>query len=463
MSKSSARIPVKVVAAVVATGLLSFCGVIVETAMNVSFPKLMSEFGVTTNVVQWMTSIYLLIVAIIVPLSALLKRAFRTKPLFLTAVIFFIVGTFIDALAPTFPTLLLGRLIQGIGTGISLPLMFNIIMEQVPRQRIGLMMGFGNLITGIAPAIGPTFGGIIVSSLGWRWIFYTLLPFLLASLLLGSWGIRQRSAIVQQHFDIISCLLIAIMFTGLVYGFSNLAVLPLLSWQVSGALLTGAIAMGLLSWRSLIITTPILDLRLFSNHRFSGHVLIFFLTQMCSLGFAFLLPNYIQLVNHNTALLAGLVVMPAGFCGALFAPIGGRLLDTYGPKKPILSGAMLMTISILIFTICSPAMSNLAIMIVYMFYMAGMGALMGTVMTSALASLPQDKQTQGNAILNTLQQFAGSMGTSIVAMIVAKGQISVGKTTVATALGTQHAFMLLLAFVILILGLIIRFVPRRLY
>lgn len=463
MSKSSARIPVKVVAAVVATGLLSFCGVIVETAMNVSFPKLMSEFGVTTNVVQWMTSIYLLIVAIIVPLSALLKRAFRTKPLFLTAVIFFIVGTFIDALAPTFPTLLLGRLIQGIGTGISLPLMFNIIMEQVPRQRIGLMMGFGNLITGIAPAIGPTFGGIIVSSLGWRWIFYTLLPFLLSSLLLGSWGIRQRSAIVQQHFDIISCLLIAIMFTGLVYGFSNLAVLPLLSWQVSGALLTGAIAMGLLSWRSLIITTPILDLRLFSNHRFSGHVLIFFLTQMCSLGFAFLLPNYIQLVNHNTALLAGLVVMPAGFCGALFAPIGGRLLDTYGPKKPILSGAMLMTISILIFTICSPAMSNLAIMIVYMFYMAGMGALMGTVMTSALASLPQDNQTLGNAILNTLQQFAGSMGTSIVAMIVAKGQIGVGKTTVATALGTQHAFMLLLVFVILILGLIIRFVPRRLH
>ncbi|MFR0771299.1 MAG: MFS transporter [Limosilactobacillus pontis] len=276
MSKSSARIPVKVVAAVVATDLLSFCGVIVETAMNISFPKLMSEFGVTTNVVQWMTSIYLLIVAIIVPLSALLKRAFRTKPLFLTAVIFFIIGTFIDALAPTFPILLLGRLIQGIGTGISLPLMFNIIMEQVPRQRIGLMMGFGNLITGIAPAIGPTFGGIIVSSLGWRWIFYTLLPFLLASLLLGSWGIRQRSAIVQQHFDIISCLLIAIMFTGLVYGFSNLAVLPLLSWQVSGALLTGAIAMGLLSWRSLIITTPILDLRLFSNHRFSGHVLIFF-------------------------------------------------------------------------------------------------------------------------------------------------------------------------------------------
>ena len=412
-----------------------------ETAMNVSFPKLMTEFGVTTNVVQWMTSIYLLVVAIIVPLSALLKRSFRTKPLFLTAVTFFILGVIIDALAPTFPVLLTGRLIQGLGTGISLPLMFNIIMEQVPRQRIGLM---------------------IVSSLGWRWIFYILLPFLLVSLLLGTWGIQQKTATARQHFDMLSCLLIAVMFIGLVVGFSNLATLPLLSWPVGGAILIGLLAMGLLSWRSLSITTPILDFHLFGNRRFAGHVLIFFLTQMCSLGFAFLLPNYIQLVNHNTALLAGLVVMPAGFCGALFAPVGGRLLDQYGPKKLVLSGSILMAVAILIFTLFSPAMSNLAIALVYILYMSGMGSLMGTVMTSALASLPQDKQTQGNAILNTLQQFAGSMGTSLVAMIVAKSQVGVGKTAAATARGTQHAFVLLLVFVVMIVITVLRFVPQRL-
>lgn len=462
MSKNTVKIPARVIAAVTATGLLSFCGVIIETAMNVSFPKLMTEFGVTTNVVQWMTSIYLLVVAIIVPLSALLKRSFRTKLLFLTAVTFFILGVIIDALAPTFPVLLTGRLIQGLGTGISLPLMFNIIMEQVPRQRIGLMMGFGNLITGIAPAVGPTFGGIIVSSLGWRWIFYILLPFLLVSLLLGTWGIQQKTATARQHFDMLSCLLIAVMFIGLVVGFSNLATLPLLSWPVGGAILIGLLAMGLLSWRSLSITTPILDFRLFGNRRFAGHVLIFFLTQMCSLGFAFLLPNYIQLVNHNTALLAGLVVMPAGFGGALFAPVGGRLLDQYGPKKLVLSGSILMAVAILVFTLFSPAMSNLAIALVYILYMSGMGSLMGTVMTSALASLPQDKQTQGNAILNTLQQFAGSMGTSLVAMIVAKSQVGVGKTVAATALGTQHAFVLLLVFVVMIVITVLRFVPQRL-
>lgn len=458
----SVKIPRKVIAAVVATGLMSFCGVIVETAMNISFPKLMAEFNVTTNVVQWMTSIYLLIVAIIVPLSALLKKSFPTKKIFLVANLLFISGVVIDGLAQNFPLLLLGRAIQGVGTGIALPLMFNIIMEQVPREKIGLMMGFGNLITGIAPAVGPTFGGIVIASLGWRWIFIILLPFLVISLLAGIWGIQQKSAIERQRFDLVSCLLIAIMFTGLVVGFSNLSSTPLISLMSGGMLLIGLVAMALLSWRSLSISQPVLEFRLFANHRFAGHILIFFLTQMCSLGFAFLLPNYIQLVNHNSALIAGLIVMPAGIGGAVCAPIGGRLLDKFGPRKPIVTGSCLMLLAILCFALMAHHLSNLFITIVYVFYMVGMGMLMGTVMTSALASLPKEQSPQGNAILNTLQQFAGSMGTSLVAMIVAKSQVGVGKTPAATATGTAHAFLLMLVFAVIILLSVLKFIPKRL-
>lgn len=123
------RIPPRVVATVIATGLMSFCGVIVETAMNVTFPILMSEFSLTTNTVQWMTSIYLLIVAVIVPLSAVLKNSYKTRTLFTVANLFFFSGLLVDAFAPSFTLLLLGRAIQGVGTGIALPLMFNIIME----------------------------------------------------------------------------------------------------------------------------------------------------------------------------------------------------------------------------------------------------------------------------------------------------------------------------------------------
>lgn len=440
----SDRIPKKVIAAIVATGLMSFCVVIVETSMNVTFPILMREFGISTSTVQWMTSIYLLIVAIIVPMSAILKSSFKTKSLFTAANLFFIAGVLLDAFAVSFPMLLLGRAIQGVGTGIALPLMFNIIMEQVPQSKLGLMMGIGNLITGIAPAIGPTFGGVIASSLTWRWVFYLLLPLLVLSFILGRWGILQKSTIRKQRIDALSMLFIVAMFAGLVTGFANLSSRAFLSWSVGGALLLGLVGMIGLTWRSLRITPPVLKLSLFANHAFAGHVLGFFLTQIMSLGFAFLLPNYIQLVNGNSSMVAGLLVLPAGAAGACFAPLGGRILDRYGARRPILVGMSLCLFSLLVFTMMSRHMSNLWICLVYIFYMAGMGMCMGSVMTNALKVVGPQNTTQGNAILNTLQQFAGAMGTSVAAMIVAASQSSlhVGRA-LSTAIGTQHAFMVL--------------------
>lgn len=124
--------------------------------------------------------------------------------------------------------------------------------------------------------------------------------------------------------------MIICLFTGLVIGFSNLGSQPFISLNVGGAILVGLVGMSGLVWRSLTINQPILQLRLFKNPLFTGHVLGFFLTQLISLGFAFLLPNYIQLVNGNTAMVAGLVVLPAGLAGALFAPLGGRILDRFG-------------------------------------------------------------------------------------------------------------------------------------
>ncbi|MCH9393201.1 MFS transporter [Limosilactobacillus reuteri] len=451
MRTNTEKISAKVVAAIVATGLMSFCGVIVETSMNVTFPILMREFSITTNQVQWMTSIYLLLVATIVPLSAILKSSYRTRTLFTVANLLFIGGIMIDALAPSFRLLLVGRAIQGIGTGIALPLMFNIIMEQVPTSKIGFMMGIGNLITGVAPAIGPTFGGIVASKLNWRWVFYSLIPLLIISFVLGEWGINQKSPIKKQQIDIFSILMIVFMFCGFVTGFSNLGSQAFMTFSVGGALLIGILGMGLFAWRSLILEEPILQLRLFRNKNFSGHVLGFFLTQLISLGFAFLLPNYIQLVNGNSAMTAGLIVLPAGFVGAIFAPLGGRILDKFGARKPILIGTSLCLLALIAFTISGRHLTNIFIALVYILYMGGMGMCMGCVMTSALTVVGKEKQSQGNAILNTLQQFAGAIGTSLVAMIVAANQSHLNVVRrVSTAIGTQEAFGMLTVFCIII-------------
>ncbi|MDB6250717.1 DHA2 family efflux MFS transporter permease subunit [Lactobacillus amylovorus] len=460
MVKSSDKIPAKVFAAIVATGLMSFCGVIVETSMNIAFPTLMREFGVSTNVVSWMTSIYLLAISIIVPISAILKSSYKTKNLFLTANVLFLLGLIVDAIAPSFVFLLLGRVIQGIATGIALPLMFNIILEQVPKSKIGTMMGVGNLITGAAPALGPTFGGIIINNLGWRWVFYLLIPFIIISLLLGLWGIQQKSELVKQKIDVPSFLLIAIFFSGAIYGFSNLSSGNIL--EIVLPLIFVVIAAILLVRRTKGLEHPLLKLDLLKNKYFAATVLGFFLIQMISLGNAFLLPNYIQLTNNSTAMTAGLLVLPAGAVGAIMGPIGGNLLDKHGARNVTLAGVYLMISELAIFAIFSRNMSNIFIMLVYILYMGGMGMILGNVMTYALSRIDKKWVTQGNAILSTVQQFAGAVGTSVTSAIVAVSQNAFhSKAGMPTAIGTQHAFIFLLIVAIIIWALFFKYVKDK--
>lgn len=439
--ETNEKVPLKVLLAVIATGIMSFCGVIVETSMNISFPTLMKEFNITTATVQWMTTIYLLVVAIIVPLSSFFKKNFSTKSLFVAANFLFILGVLIDSVAPIFPILLLGRVIQGLGTGIALPLMFNIILENVPQSKIGLMMGIGTLITAVAPAIGPTFGGLVISSLGWRFIFIILLPILIISFFLGIKNIQQKSPLQKSKFDWASLLALILTFDGLIFGFSNMSQLSPL---VVAAFIIGIVGLIGFIMRSLRIKEPIINLRVFKNHTFTSHVVSFFIFQTLSLGFAFILPNYIQLVNHSSATVAGLAVFPAGIIGAAFAPLSGKIYDDLGARLPIVCGVILADISIILFTVLSLNLSNTMIIFLYIPYMLGMGMALGNIMTNGLKYLPSQNQADGNAIFNTLQQFAGATGTSIVSAIIASSQGNANLSTkVSTAIGTQHAFILL--------------------
>ena len=459
MSNTKTKIPINVLLAVIATGLMSFCGVIVETSMNISFPTLMKEFSVTTSTVQWMTTIYLLVVAIVVPLSSFFKKNFRTKHLFIVSNLLFILGVIVDAVAPAFSILLLGRVIQGLGTGIALPLMFNIILENVPEEKIGLMMGIGTLITAVAPAIGPTFGGLIVTSLGWRYIFVILLPILIVSFLLGIKNIEQKSQIQKSKFDLLSLFTLILTFGGLIFGFSNMS-----QFQPSVVIAFVIGILGLIGFviRSNKIDNPIVNLRVLKNHTFSSHVISFFIFQILSLGFAFILPNYIQLVNGDSATVAGLAVFPAGVIGAILAPLGGKILDEVGARLPILFGVVCADLSLITFTIFSLHLSNTMIIFVYILYMFGMGMSLGNIMTNGLKYLSSADQADGNAFFNTLQQFAGATGTSIVSAIIAQSQTNTKLSTqVSTAIGAQHAFIVLMILSLINFVILFKAIPSN--
>lgn len=446
---SQDKISAKVLFAIFATGILSFCGVAGETAMNITFPILMKEFEIDTATVQWVTTIYLLVVACVVPLSAYLKRSFKMKAIFLVGNLLSVLGVLIDFLAPSFSFVVLGRLVQGMGVGFALPLMFNIILEQVPKRKIGLMMGVGTLITAIAPAIGPTVGGLLTATFGWRSIFLVQFPILLASLVAGLRSIEQMSKVKRESLDLMSLFSIIALFVGLILGIHGLADHPFLSFFVLGWLVIGILGLVLLVWRSNQLETPIINLAILKNPFLTGHLLAFFTFQLGSLALSFLLPNYVQLVNHSSTTLAALMLLPGALIGAGFAPFSGLILDKLGARKPILLGAAFILLAHFHFTLFALKLSNSLTLIFYMIFMTGMGLAFGNIMTNGQKQLSLEEQPDANAIFNTLQQFAGAVGITLASLIVAMSQANQKMDFIqATAKGSRNGFMVLFALAI---------------
>lgn len=438
----------RLVASVVAAGIMSFSGVVVETAMNVTFPTLMGEFGVDTATVQWITTGYLLVLSLIIPLSSHLKRRFPLKTLFVGAACAFLTGTLMAALSPSFAVLLAGRLVQGIGTGIALPLMFNIILEQVPKQNLGTMMGVGNLITAVAPAVGPSFGGFLVSSVSWRAVFWVLVPVIVIALVMGAVCIRQSSELEKARFDGKGMALIAVGFAAFIFAGSNASSAGWLAPQVLGLFGLTIVCISVFCIHSLHAEAPLLRVRVFGNPVFALSVACIVLTQLTTLGLGFLIPNMAQLSLKADAFTAGCLLVPGCVLGAVLSPIGGKILDRAGAKPPIVFGNLCILAAAVLFAAFGTHLTLSLIVAFYLLYTLGQGVYFGNTMTNGLAHLSPELAADGNAVTNTLQQLAGAVGTTFVSTIVATAQAGASDLATATAIGTASAFMLTAAFCI---------------
>lgn len=449
----------KTLRAVTATGILSFAGIVVETAMNVAFPTLMRDFHVSTSAVQWLTTGYLLVLALVIPTSSFLKRSFKTKSLFVISNLFFILGTVAAMFAPSFAIILLGRLIQGIGTGIALPLMFNIIVEQVPISKTGTVMGFANLIIAIAPAVGPTMGGFIVKMFGWRVIFLVLLPLLVISLILGMTSITQKSAIEHLKFDFISWIILAIAFSSLVFATNQASISGWLDWRVIVLLLVSVLAILGFYKYSKKPHHPLIRTNVLLNWRFDLSTIALMISQFSILGTSFLLPNFAQLSLHQNAFVAGLLLLPGTTLGIFLSLLGGKMYDVLGARKPIMLGFSLYAIATLLFSIFMPKMTIWMIIIFFAIAIMGQAFSSGNTMTSGLHQVEDQFSTDANAVLNTVQQLAGALGTSIVATIVAEHQRAAHHIAFGTMTGVRTAFCLL--FILQLIALLFTFLVTQ--
>lgn len=455
------KLNTKLVLSVVATGIMSFSGVVVETAMNVTFPTLMEEFSIGTSTVQWMTTSYLLILAIIMPMSSFLNRRFKTKSIFTVAMIFYISGILCGFAAPTFMLLLLGRILEGIGTGLALPLMFNIITEQAPLKNMGVMMGIGMLVTAVAPAVGPSAGGWIAEHLGWRMIFAGLLPFLIVAFVLGISSIQQSHETEVISFDVFGWLLLTVSFIALIFVIDESGTFGLLSAPVLLAMVifAGSLALFIRHENSLKSLTkslpnkmqsskqspkiPLIDLAVFSEKTFVLSLFAIIALQFIILGQSYLLPNFSQLTLGAGATAAGAQMLPGCAIGAVMAPISGQIFDKLGARKPIMTGILFCLISEILFLAFTPLLTVELIACIFCIFTIGQALQIGNNFTVALKYLPENLKADGNAVINTMQQLFGALGTSIISGIVAASQLGASDIAASTLAGAQNALFVL--------------------
>ncbi len=399
--------------------LSAFVMILNETILSVALRDLTVDLRVPTTTVQWLTSGFLLTMAVVIPTTGFLLERFSPRQVFLFSLSAFSLGTLLCALAPGFGMLMAGRVVQACGTAVMLPLLMTTVMRLVPPERRGATMGTITIVIAVAPAIGPTIGGAVLSSLGWRWMFWIVLPLSVAALVTGALQLRLDSETRRVPLDVPSVLLSAIGFGGVLYGLSSTGeqagAEPLVPAWVP--IVVGVVALVVFTWRQLRLQRrdrALLDLRPFTHRSFVVALVLTALLFVCLIGAAaILLPLYLQTVLHTSTFVSGLAVLPGGLVLGLLGRPVGALFDKVGARPLVIPGAAAMAVSLWLFTTLGPGSPLIAVIGIHVLLMAGLGLMMTPLFTESLGVLPDHLYSHGSAILSTLQQVAGALGTAV--------------------------------------------------
>ncbi|MFB9327717.1 DHA2 family efflux MFS transporter permease subunit [Paenibacillus aurantiacus] len=467
----AAKKEIKVFPVVLAFLIAGFIGLFSETALNVALTDLMKEFNIESATIQWLTTGYLLTMGILVPLSGLLMQRFTTRQLFITALVFSCIGAIIGAVASSFGILMVSRVIQAVGTALLLPLMFNTVLVIFPVEKRGAAMGLIGLVIMFAPAVGPTIAGLLVEALNWHYIFWISLIFLVIALMIGIFTMQNVSETTKPRIDGLSMLLSTLGFGGIVFGFSSAGEGDG-GWTSSTVLISlaiGLIALILFSVRQLKMSTPMLDLRAFKYPMFTIGALMVALCMMVILSSMLVLPMYLQAGLAFSTLSAGLILLPASALNGLLAPIMGKLFDKYGPKWIVLPGLVLVAAALWMFTGVTLASSVTFIIAVHIIMFIGVSMIMMPAQTNGLNQLPPHLYPHGTAIMNTMQQVFGAIGTAVAVSVMSNGSEKFMSQAdnpsdpslipAALTAGVQDAF--LFAMIIALVGLVLSVFIRR--
>ncbi len=407
---------------VLVIGLLmasTFTVLLNEMMLGVALPTLISDLGITPTTGQWLTTGYLLTLAVLIPATGFVMRRFHLRTIFLAAMSLFAVGTAIAAVAPGFGVLFAGRIVQAAGTAVFLPLLMTTAMRLVPVSRRGSIMAIVTAVPAVAPAVGPALSGVVLSGLSWRWLFLLMLPVAALALVLGAVKLRNITTPEPVTLDVLSLVLSAVGFGALVYGLASIGE------SVSGhtpvppyvPIAVGVAGVAAFVFRQLTLQrvgNALIDMRIFRSRSFTLALLVMVVVALNGFGTMIVLPLVLTDVLGLSTLALGLFLVPGGAAISLVSALGGRVYDRVGPRPLAVPGALIWVASLWFLSTVDRDTAVGTALAAYLVMSASQALMWAPMTTTALAALRADLYPHGTAAFTTVQQLAGAAGGAVL-------------------------------------------------
>ena len=441
----------------------AFLVVLNQTLLTPALPTIMDNLQVSATTVQWLTSGYALVEAVIIPLNAYLIGRFSTRKLFIGGMLLFTAGSALCAGAPSFPFLLLGRVMQACAAGVVMPMVFALILLIFPRENRGVGMGLVGLIISFAPAMGPSVSGVLVDSIGWRAQFVLVVGLALCVVIAALIALKKFEGFDRTTFDGLSVVLIAVGMVCLLYGISTSTSSP--TPAIPAVLIVVGIAVIVLFFRrQLKLDNPILQVQVLRHREFLIITIIILFLEGVLIGGSVLFPMYIQNALQASATVSGLIMLPGALLGAFFGLLSGKLFDKYGVRGISVTGALVLLAGGISYVLLGDATPLLITCVAYTIVTLGTQALITPLNTWGINSLPNIELPHGNAIIATIEQVGSSLGTAFVVSLTALSSLYATAEMPAAEvsyIGCHFAFMGMLILIAVIAVLILVFVRDK--
>ena len=399
---------------IIAAAILSAAQSVVTTGIA----NIMADFNIHSTTAQWIYSSFLLVLGVMIPLSAFFMRRFKVKSILVFSLTLFLIGSLIAFIAPNIEVLVLARVIQACGSGILLPITQIVLFKVIPEEKWQVYMGLFGFIIGIAPALAPTAGGIIIDSVGWRSIFLIFAAAIFVLILVSSVVVKLEFETGDYPLDIISLILCVLSCVGIMFGFTNIAEYQFDMVFVILPIVIGFVSLILFVKREFSIESPLIDLRALKNKYFFFGTLFSALLYFTMCGLNVIMPLFVQSVTYHNATTSGLVLLPATLVMIVFNFIGPLMANKFGVRKVLILSCIFSIVGYLVMMTYT-AESSVEYMIITQIIRAvgaGLGLMPAVTWTIAVVSGDVEDAT---AINNTVRQIIGAIGSAMAVVLMA--------------------------------------------